>query len=157
MNKKAQMIGQVFVLVIAAIVFILILGYGYSAISNFIKSSEQITLLEFKTSLTAGVEQIKSDYGSVRKISLRIPKRHHKLCIISSDVNEDTADFQEKHPIFFEIWQTGSENVFLIPKQESPLFIDEVVVPGGYFCVDVSGVIDLRVKGLGDKAEVSVW
>ncbi len=157
MNKKAQMIGQIFVLVIAAIVFILILGYGYSAISHFIKSSEQVALIEFKTSLISGVEQIKSDYGSVRKVSLRIPKRHQRLCVVSSDTDADTGEFQTRFPLLFEIWQTGSENVFLIPKQESPIFISEVVVPNGYFCTGVSGNVDLRVKGLGDKTEVSVW
>ncbi|MBN1644487.1 hypothetical protein JW851_00405 [Candidatus Woesearchaeota archaeon] len=157
MNCKAQMVGQIFILVIAAIVFILILGYGYSAVSNFIRSSEQVALIEFKTSLSSGVEQIKSDYGSIRKLSLRIPKKYQTLCIVSSDTREDTGDFQAGFPVLFEIWQTGSENVFLIPKQESPVFISDVVVANGYFCIGVSGVIDLKVKGLGDKTEVSVW
>jgi len=155
--RKAQMIGQVFVLVIAALVFILILWYGYSAISNFLKSSEQVALVDFKSSLASGVNQIKSDYGSVRKLSLRIPRRFNTLCVVSSDVSADVGDFKQRFPVFFEAWQTGSENVFLVPKQESPVFVPDISVPGGYFCIPVSGVMDLRLKGLGDRAEVSVW
>lgn len=158
MNKSAQMIGQIFILVIAAIVFVLILGYGYSAISNFLKSSEKVALLDFGSSLVSGVEQIRSDYGSVRKLSLRVPKRYYSLCIVSSDISEDVGDFQSRFPVLFEAWQTGSENIFLIPKQESPLFVAGIVVPGGYFCTGISGgLVELKVKGLGDKTEVSVW
>lgn len=158
MNNKAQMVGQIFIFVIAAIVFILILMYGYSAISNFIQNSEQVALLDFKSSLVAGVEQIKSDFGSVRKLTLRIPKRYNKLCIISSDMNADISDFSTKYPVLFETWQTGSENVFLVPKQDSPIFIADVVVPGGYFCKDISGgVVDLRLEGGGDKTTVLPW
>ncbi|MBD3361299.1 hypothetical protein GF358_00750 [Candidatus Woesearchaeota archaeon] len=158
MNKKAQMIGQVFILVIAAIVFILILTYGYSAISNFIQSSEKVALLDFKSSLVSGVEQIKSDYGSVRKLSLRVPKKYQKLCIVSSDLSADVGSFALKYPVLFEAWQTGSENVFLVPKQDSPILIEDVVVRDGYFCTGISGgLVDLRVEGGGDKTFVSPW
>jgi len=155
--SRAQMIGQVFVLIIAALVFILILWYGYSAVSNFLKSSEQVALVDFKSSLDAGVSQIKSDYGSVRRLSLRVPKRFNMLCIVSSDSFADVGDFKSSFPVLFEAWQTGSENIFLVPKQESPVFVPDVVVPGGYFCVPVSGVVDLRLTGLGDKTEVLPW
>lgn len=157
--KKAQLIGQVFVLVIAALVFILILAYGYSAITNFLKSSEQVAFLDFKTSLTSGIEQIKPDFGSVRKLSLRAPKRYYKFCIVSSYPDTDvlSSDFQSKYPVLFEAWQTGSENVFLLPKQESPILVPGVFVQAGYFCMDISGIVDLKVEGLGDKTSVLPW
>jgi len=157
--RKAQLIGQVFVLVIAAIVFILILAYGYSAISHFLQSSEQVAFLDFKTSLISAIEQIKPDFGSVRKLSLHVPKRYNKLCVVSSYPSEIVlaSDFKDEYPVLFEVWQTGSENVFLLPKQQSGLFVSDVFVDKGYFCIDISRVVDLRIKGLGDRTGVSVW
>jgi hypothetical protein len=156
--RKAQMIGQIFIFIIAAIVFVLVLMYGYSAITNFLKSSEQVSLIEFKLSLRSGVEQIKPDFGSVRKLVLYVPKRFHTMCVVSSDTDVHTDEFQSRFPILFESWQTGSENVFLVPKQESPIFVPDVVVVDGYFCIPVTGgIINLRLESLGDKVEVSQW
>jgi len=160
MRNNAQMIGQVFVFIIAALVFIFILAYGYSAITNFLKSSEQVGLADFKMSFVSGVEQIKPDFGSVRKLTLRAPKRYYEICVVSSYPSDDVenSDLSSKYPVLFELWNLGSENVFLQPKQETPVFIPDIEVSGGYFCTQMSnGVVDLRTEGLGDKVQVAVW
>ena len=46
MNKKAMGVGQVFVFIIAALSFALIMIFGYKMISSFITSGEKI---EFAT------------------------------------------------------------------------------------------------------------
>lgn len=159
MRNNAQMIGQVFIFILAALVFMLVLWYGYSAVTHFLKSSEQVGLADFKSSFVSGVEQIKPDFGSIRKLTLYIPRSYYELCVVSSYPNDDvlSSDFNVKYPVLFELWNTGSENVFLLPKQETPFLVSDIVVPGGYFCTKVSGVADLRTEGLGDSVRVSLW
>lgn len=159
MKNNAQMIGQIFVFVLAALVFMLILWYGYSAITSFLKSSEQVGLADFKSSFVSGIEQIKPDFGSVRKLTLYVPKRYYELCVVSAYPNDDvvSSDFSLKYPVLFELWSTGSENVFLLPKQETPFLVQDIYVSGGYFCTKISGVADLRIEGLGDGVRVSLW
>ena len=156
--RKGQMIGQIFVFVVAAIIFILILMYGYKAISNFLQRSEQVALIDFKSDLESSVEVIKRDYGSVRKIELRLPKKYTELCIV--DVN-NCAGFEAEQPLMYAACLAGSENVFLVPKQETPIFLPDISIPeddDGIVCTPVvHGTAVLRLKGLGKSTEISNW
>ncbi|MBD3304658.1 hypothetical protein GF343_05970 [Candidatus Woesearchaeota archaeon] len=156
MNKRAQMIGQIFVFVVAAIIFILILTYGYKAISNFLARSEQVALIDFKSDLESAVEVIKRDYDSVRKVELRLPKRFNELCVV--DVDKCGA-LKASRPLMYSLCLAGSENVFLVPKQETPIFLPDISVPDpGFVCVPVAGgKAVLRLEGLGKSTLVSEW
>ena len=149
------MIGQIFIFVVAAIIFILILMYGYKAISNFLQRSEQVALIDFKSDLESSVEVIKRDYGSVRKLELKLPKRYTELCII--DIN-NCEPLKKQRPLMYSTCIAGSENVILVPKQETPIFLPDITVLGGYTCVDVAhGNVVLGLKGLGKSTQISGW
>lgn len=154
--KKAQMIGQIFVFVVAAIIFILILTYGYRAISNFLARSEQIALIDFKADLESSVEVMKRDYGSVRKINLRLPKRYSEVCIV--DINRCGA-LEQSMPLMYSLCLAGSENVFLVPKQETPIFLSDISVPDpGYICLPVAyGRVVLGLEGMGKSTFIFEW
>ncbi|MBW3001730.1 hypothetical protein KY338_01050 [Candidatus Woesearchaeota archaeon] len=156
MNKKAQMIGQIFVFVVAAIIFILILTYGYKAISNFLARSEQVALIDFKSDLESAVEVIKRSTKSVKKLELKLPKRYTELCIV--DVNQCEA-LKASRPLIYSMCLAGSENVFLVPKQETPIFLPDISLPDpGFVCVPVaSGNVVLRLEGLGKSTLISEW
>ena len=154
-SKKAQMIGQIFIFILAAVLFILILTYGYRAINTFLQRSEQVTLIEFKEELQSGIERIKRDYGSVRKLQLKVPRRYTEVCIVDPSCPDELQAIQ---PLMYNACLTGTENVFLVPKQETPIFVSDVVVDRPrYLCITTSGVITLRLEGLGKKARVSEW
>lgn len=154
MKRKSQMLSQIFVFVMAAVVFILILTYGYRAISNFLSRSEQVALIDFKTDLESAVEVIKRDYGSVKKVELSLPKRYTEVCIVDP---EDPGRLRQDRPLMYEAWQAGSENVFLVPKQEAPIFLKDIEVDG-YECMPVVyGQITLKIEGLGKKTKISGW
>jgi len=156
-KKKAQMVGQIFIFVVAAIIFILILTYGYRAISSFLHRSEQVALIDFKSDLESSVEVIKRDYGSVRKLELRVPDKFQELCIV--DVN-NCEGLQNSRPLLYSACLAGSENVFLVPKQETPIFIEGVTIKDsrGFVCVPVAGGnVVLRLEGLGKSTQVSEW
>ena len=51
MNKKGLAINQVFVFMVAGLIFALIMIFGYQAISGFIDTSEDVLFTKFKTSI----------------------------------------------------------------------------------------------------------
>jgi len=152
--KKAQMIGQIFMFILAAVLFVLILTYGYSAITDFLQRSEQVTLIEFKEELKSGIERIKRDYGSVRRLELKVPNRYTDVCIIDP---LKCDSIRTSYPVMYGACLSGTENIFLVPKQETPIFISDIEVDAGYVCIPTSGVVTLKLEGLGKKAKVSEW
>ena len=56
--KKAQLIGQIFVFVIGAILFGLILLYGYKAIATFGEQRREVALIEFQDDLKAAISKV---------------------------------------------------------------------------------------------------
>jgi len=161
-SRRAQTIGQVFVFILAGLVFVLVITYGYKAIKNFMARSEEVALVDFQHDFESAVETIKYDYGSVRKIELRLPSKFLGVCVL--DVNNCPSSLPElvlsNKRMSFE-WmlvacKTGSSNAFTIPRSVD-LFLPDVVVDG-FVCVPViNGKVILRFEGLGKKAKVSAW
>jgi hypothetical protein len=162
MKRHAQIIGQVFVFILAGLVFVLILAYGYRAVTHFLERGEEVQLLDFRNALDSTITTIKRDYGSVQRVDLRVPAKTEEVCFVSTSPEDITSDqqqdLQQQHPLLFSAWSTGSENVFLIPRQPTPLLITDLLVDTGYVCVPaVSGRVSLRVEGTGSKARLSPW
>lgn len=157
-NKKSQIMGQVFIFILAAAIFILILTYGYKAISGFSKRSEQVALVEFQTELESAVKSISLDYGSVKRSELTLPAKYTEICFVDLD-REPSADFEAEHPRMYEAWAGGTQNVFLTPMEDSPINVGKIYVgSSGYLCLPISGgKVTLRLEGLGDKAGITEW
>lgn len=156
--RKAQIMGQVFVFILAAAIFILILTYGYKAIAGFGERSEQVAFIEFQTSLEGAVKSIRQDYGSVKKLDLTLPAKYIELCLVELE-KEPNPDFEQIHPRMFESWVSGTQNVFLVPMEDAPITTEKIYVGlDGYLCLPiVGGKIMLRLEGLGDKAGITQW
>lgn len=157
-DRRAQMLGQVIVFVLAAIIFVLILGYGYRAIISFQEQGRQVALLDFKTELETAIESISRDYGSVRTITLITPSEFTGLCIVDS---QDAGRLRDTHPLLYNAWRSGSENVFLLPitKQSFPIKLEHIEVYGtdgkrGFLCFENTRSIKLRLEGMGDRTKV---
>ncbi|MBW3019555.1 hypothetical protein KY329_05220 [Candidatus Woesearchaeota archaeon] len=159
MENKAQIIGQVFIFILAGLVFILIVAYGYKAIQGFGEKSEQVSLIDFKNDLDRSVESVKRDYGSVRQVSLRLPSKYAGVCFLDS----------EQCPA--QVWFDGSRidwavsacasraaNVFLVPRALDLSFEDIEVESPFYVCIpNKGGEVVFRLEGTGKKARVAVW
>lgn len=156
--KKAQIMGQVFILILAGALFILILTYGYKAIAGFGSRSEQVAYIEFQTELESAVKSISLDYGSVKKVELSLPPKYTEVCFVDLDM-EPSEEFEAMHPRMYEAWATKSQNVFLTPIEESPMDVGDIYLgEKGYLCLPlVGGKVTLRLEGLGNKAGISGW
>lgn len=156
-TKNAQMIGQIFIFIIAGLLFVLILMYGYRAISGFMQRGEEVQLLDFRNALDSAVTTIKQDYGSVQRVDLRVPAKTEKVCLVNPST-ASAGSLENDYPLLYSAWQTGSENVFLIPRQPTPILIPDILVETGYVCVSaINGRVSFRVEGLGNKAKISAW
>lgn len=174
--KKAQIISQVFVLILAAIVFILILSYGYSALNNIWQRSEQVAFIDFSTTLQSEVKAISLSYGSVKKLDLSgLPTKYKTICVVTGEKKDRTADSRSgaqleglplAYPLIYELYEPGGANVFFVPSAPQNIKLPNIEAspnPDGsgtkkWFCIPVDrGDVTLRLEGLGNSVRVSPW
>ncbi len=153
------MIGQVFIFILAGLVFVLIATYGYRAVKYLIERQEQIMFVEFKTELESAVEGVKRDYGTVRKIELRLPSKYKGVCFFEYENCEEEPVLKLKSGNInmgwaYEACKTKSANVFTIPRTQD-ISLPDIKVKEGYLCL--SEKIILKMEGTGKKAELSEW
>jgi len=178
--KKAQL-GQVFIFILAAALAILIIVYGYKAISSFTSRTEDIALVNLKTTLQSEVRTIASDYGSVKKVDISLPGKYDMLCLIDLQYPDNLKQNKclcradcagvyanDYNPTVCDAWETpGYEyNAFLVSGNsfESIELTDiNIIEPAtnqnlGYICIAPSGNrISLRLEGAGDSTNVYEW
>ena len=82
LNPKSQMIGQIFIYVLAVIIIGFILVFGYKAIKSFTERSEQVSFVKLNGDLSNMVEIIAPDYGSVKIRSFDVPSEYRKVCFV---------------------------------------------------------------------------
>lgn len=184
MSRKGQIPGQILIYIMGLIIISLVVVFGYRAIKDFMKKSDDMAFIDFKTKLTNAVEEMSSDYGSVKTRDFVLPKEYSKICFVDTsvekaerpnkkicqDLEPDLAKNQEE-PLVCNYWKDESkENAFLIGKKTMPLFIGNEetnaayfkIAPKtepeeqGYLCINgVSSVIKLRIEGKGKFSQIS--
>lgn len=164
MRSKGQVAGQVFIFILAAFLAILIIGYGYKAVSNFVSKTDKIVFAQFKTDLESNVRNIASSPGDVKKLELKFPSNFEKVCFLdlsysgkqSAGLCDSTSEDYE--PIVCDAWNSSTEsNVYLLPKMNN-FKIGKLEITGGYLCMKPSrGKIVLRLEGKGDRTKVEKW
>lgn len=173
LGKKGMGVGQVFLFIMAALTFSLIMIFGYKAINSFIKSGEQVEFVQFKTNLESSIQKISTEYGSVRMEQFRVPGKYTQVCFVNLDYTPSEIEKEElckKDQIACSVWDDAKnggyegvdENVFLTPSAEVKLkvgrlsMLNEVDGPVGYICFNViNGVFSVVLEGKGDKTELS--
>lgn len=160
-GNKAQIIGQVFVFILAGLVFILIIAYGYKAIQYFIERQEQVVLVDFRTDLESAVAGVKRDYGTVRKAEFKLPSKYLGICFLDPVVCSASTpelifgDQKIKAPWAQEACAVKSANVFIVPRTLD-LYLPDIQVDG-YVCIANTGSITIKLEGTGSKAKISRW
>lgn len=83
MQRKAQVIGQVLIYILAAVVIGAIVLLGYWAVKNMIEKTCQVEQINFKTKLESLAVK-HSTYGSVNKDYLLAPCNYETVCFVDS-------------------------------------------------------------------------
>src|SRR3989344_8696964 len=92
MNKKGMAIEQVFIFILAAVTFAVILIFGYKSISGFMDKGEEVSFVRFKTDLESSIKKISTEYGAVRIQQFNAPLNYDKICFIDTDYFFDNPD-----------------------------------------------------------------
>lgn len=157
-NKKAQISGQVFVYVLAAVVIGLLLFIGVKAITSIATMGSRVNLDSLKSDFQSNVETISRQYGSVKKIELNIPNAFDEICFV--DAMEDDGEFKFATSVIANDIIRGSvesgtkDNVFLMKKGvwDDKFIAYNLDVQTDYLCIENSGDIEVWLKGTGKKA-----
>lgn len=153
MKTKAQMIGQIFIYILAVVMVAFILLYGYSAIKTFKDRAEQVAFIKFKTDLESTVKSVSFDYGTVKKAEFLVPSGYKEVCFI--DLNKPTIP---DDPVIEDSVKSGVEkNVFLVAQvAEESFYVGNITVKDPCMAVK-GGKIKIRLEGKGNYAAISEW
>lgn len=169
--KKGQLTGQIFIFIIAIILFGLILLYGYKAVKEFGQTQEDVTLIEFRDQFSSKVKQVSANYGSVKKHEIILPSKYSEICFVEyiddKNVLRKVADqMYEVNPLIADALEGGTDqNVFLVPFAQTEIVVPPLEIEDGpgegaekaFLCIPNTGRITIRLEGLGDKTRVSEW
>ena len=166
MDKKGMGIGQVFVFIVAAITFSLIMIFGYKAVSGFIQSGEEVAFVQFKNSLEKDIRKLYTEFGALRIEEYMLPGGYEQICFV--DVNADyDPELCTKDNLACDVWETASEeggyeataeNVFLKPAAPVKLKVRDIKIGGDkdFLCVPIlKGRFSLMLEGGGDHTKLS--
>jgi len=164
-QKKGMAIGQIFIFMVAAITFALIMIFGYQTIADFIEKGEKVEFTRFKTDLETNVKKIYTEYGSVRIKSFNVPNKYKQICFI--DLSKNPPSDCSFDISACDTWKTAAQqggglnqadkNVFLKPSSEIPLKVYEISMQNDYLCIPINkGRFKLRLEGKGDRTELSL-
>ncbi len=169
MNKKAMGVGQVFIFIISAITFALIMIFGYRSISGFLESGEGVQFVQFKNDLESSINKIYTEYGAVRLEKFSLPSQYEQICFVDlgADVNPELCVID---PIACNVWnethiprtdsegrtltpyESADENVFLTPISPVRIKVHQISMAGGYLCANITnGQFSLSLEGKGDR------
>lgn len=168
MKKKSQT-QQIFIYIVAIILFALILAYGYKAINDFRKRTDEVSLLQMEKDISSTVKRVAPDYGTIVKKELSIPLKYEKVCFVdlvtsntvplNTELCNDIKD--DYNYIACNSWEDkASYNMFCISNGDTLTYdIGRVKIEDPYyFCIaSVNGKITLRLEGKGDHAMLSNW
>jgi len=169
MRRNAQIQSQVFVLILAAVVFIMVLAFGYRALRDLNEQRKLVALVDVVEQLKQEVRSISLSFGSTKKLELTgFPSNYKKLCIVTGRTEQELAGLEKESPLIRELYQPdGAENVFLLPERSSiPVKLEAIEAssapksrgPKKWFCTIIdSGVAVLYLEGIGNGVLITEW
>lgn len=170
-SKKALAIGQIFIFIIAAITFAVIMIFGYKIINDFLHKGEEVAFAQFKNDLESSVKRIYTEWGAVRVEEFRTPLKYEQICFVDLGYQPDPNEIEslcEKDQAACLAWEDAlaaddgynavDQNVFLQPP--GPVIkVYKISFPqgeGGFLCEDIeNGHFSLVLQGMGDKTQIS--
>lgn len=166
-SKKGVGVGQVFIFIVAAITFALIMIFGYKAVTDFLGQGEKIEFVQFKNDLESSVKKIHTEYGSVRIEKFYPPAKYKQICFVNLDDKAgNMEDLCAVDALACDVWQEArngegyesmDENVFLTPSAPVKIKVHRVEIENGWLCTNIkSSGFELALEGLGDRTQISL-
>lgn len=162
-NSKGQ-VTQTFTFLSAAIIIGVLLLFGGYSVVKLIDNVEQIEDLQFRTQLEERINSVSSKYGSVEIVKLRNLNSFDTMCVFDlAEFNPETSSISVlgEYPLIRGALIDKSSNIFLIHSEGIESFLNDQIAidsAGYYDChnISISGTIDIRLEGLGKKAQLQM-
>src|SRR3989344_7543560 len=94
-STQGLAIGQVFIYVLVALTFSVIMIFGYKSITEFVQRGEDVQFYQFKTDLESSIQRIYTEYGSVRLEKYVAPTKYTQICFVDLDSPLAVSGFAE--------------------------------------------------------------
>ncbi len=169
-NRRSQMQSQMFIYLLTIMIIGFLLFLGFKWIGSLMKTTDIISLTKLKYEMQNTFDTYRTRYGSWKIASFKIPESVTRVCFADLSLKRTAIEHSaictpgnRDYNIFVcDAWKDKTQNVFFIPfgSVRTVIKIGEIAVPksnhNGYICFDVvSSEIKLKLKGLGNKVEVS--
>ena len=162
---RSGQIQQVFIYMIASLIIVLILYFGYTAVRGFTKRQAELAYVSFRTELDGKIGAIAPDFGSVRLESFDLPPGIEVVCFVDpdklgaslslpSELAKSDALKKEFGVLRESVKGSAQLNVWPLPGGE-PWWNAKIEVEPGLICFEQArGVVSIRLEGLGDRAKI---
>lgn len=140
MDRSAQLTGQIFIYIMAAVVVGAVVLIGYAAISNLLEDQCELEQVTFKSSLAKLLPKYK-DFGRVKTEEFTAPCGATSVCFVDATQIGNTG-FEADNFFIENSVQDGQElNVFLVGETTTGIdYYDYLrTVDGKTVCADVQG------------------
>jgi hypothetical protein len=181
--KKKGQINQVFIYMMAAIIFGVVIIFGYKAVGTLLNLSEDTKLIQFKMDIVSGIDNmVPTQDRRIRTFTL--PDKYEKICFfdMTRQGGSDKCAYSgsgvcgkycqlnnlgpDLDPIMCNAWKSNvSANIYLTPMSEFPIRVKSIepfryngtALESGYLCVNITdGRFKLTLQGKGDKTQIMV-
>lgn len=141
-GKKGMGVGQVFIFIVAAITFALIMIFGAKVVFEFLEKGDTVSFTQFSHDLDGSIKKIYSEYGAIRVERFTLPAKYSQVCFVDLDypselIERELSELCGMNARACDIWSDAKlaqeegregggygnvdENVFLDP--EAPIKI----------------------------------
>ncbi len=170
-------VEQVFIFVVMAITFALIVIFGYKAIGNFLQQGEQVQFIQFKNDIESAVKRIYTQYGSTQIEEFTLPSRYEQICFVDMNypfTEEEYTALCRRDQLACTVWKQAQqaqqegksgyagvdENVFLKPAGPVPIKVFAITVDSpdsaSFLCLEINkGQFSLRLEGKGSYTQLA--
>lgn len=176
-HKTAQIQSQIFVFLIAAVILIIIIIFGYRAITGLQENISDVEYTQLKTYLETQIDKVQSDYGTVVVRTIDVPTDFTHICFAQDDLNwnagpgsqitdfTSTTQVSDNSELDYTIMldslrSSVKKNVFLYPNGVTSFYVGSICVKecrpeDRILCIEtINGKAKIAIEGLGNRARI---
>lgn len=159
-KKRGQISGTVFVYIFSAIIIAVILIFGYRSIAGTTEKIGQTELAILKNEIISGIEAMKTDFGSSKRVSYSIPQ-YTQLCLFDLEKKDALLGNLPEgfNPLIIDsIRNNIRKNVFVWGNEIfEPFYVGEIEIREPYFyCLKpIAGKVSFVIEGLGNRTLIT--
>jgi len=157
--RKAQIVGQIFIYIIAVVISGLIIIYGYKAVLNFRETSEKTSMIKFQKELENKFDEMAVSYGDLEIADFEV-NNVNEVCFVNTSFIGQSNTPITNNIIKSSVESGVQKNVFLCPDCTTSFYVGQISVLNsthpGFHCFKVSAShFKVKLEGKGKYVEVS--